>query len=101
MYMATRSLDQLIGFAGGIVGIVLGAIGLLLSNFGLIHGSNAVTMILFSLIGILGAYLVTSRKKDGGMIMLVIGIAGIIALPNPYIVAPFVILLVAGAIARF
>ncbi len=98
--MASRPVDQAVGFVGGIVGVVLGAIGLLLSNLG-IHIASPVTMLLFSLIGLLGAYLVTSRKKDGGMIMIVIGIAGIIALPNPiYNIAPFVILLVAGLIAR-
>lgn len=99
--MAKKSLEQLIGFVGGVIGVILGAIGLILQSFNLIHGSDAVTMLLFSLIGLLGAYLVVPRKKDGGMIMLIIGIAGIIALPNPYIIAPFVLLIVAGAIARF
>lgn len=57
-------------------------------------------MILFSVIGLVGAFLVTSRKKDAGMIMLVIGLAGIIALPDYVTVIPFLILLVAGIVSR-
>lgn len=100
--MAKRSLDQMIGFVGGAIGVVLGAIGMVVHKLiGSISFPESTTMLLFSLIGIFGAFLVTSRKKDGGMIMIVIGLAGIIALPNYLTVIPFIILLIAGAIARF
>lgn len=100
--MARRPLDQLIGFVGGIIGIIFGAIGMILHKIvGSISIPESTTMLLFSLIGILGAFLVTSRKKDGGLIMIVIGLAGIIALPSYVTVIPFIILLIAGLIARF
>jgi hypothetical protein len=99
--MAKRSLDQMIGLVGGLIGIIMGAIGLLIhrliSSF---PQGDAITMILFSVIGLVGAFLVTSRKKDAGMIMLVIGLAGIIALPNYVTVVPFLIILVAGIVSR-
>lgn len=100
--MASRPLDQLIGFVGGIIGIIFGALGIILQRIvNSITIPDSTTMLLFSLIGIFGAFLVTSRKKDGGLIMIVIGLAGIIALPSFVTVIPFVILLIAGLIARF
>ena len=99
--MAKRSLDQLIGFVGGIIGVIFGAIGMVLHKLvSSISIPESTTMLLFSLIGIFGAFLVTSRKKDGGLIMIVIGLAGIIALPSYITVIPFIILLIAGVIAR-
>ena len=101
--MAKRSLDQLIGLVGGIIGIIIGAVDMLIykitGSAGFLSGSEA--MILFSVIGLAGAFLVTSRKKDGGMIMIVIGLAGLIALSNYITWVPFAILLVAGIISRF
>lgn len=99
--MAKRSLDQLIGLVGSIIGIILGAIGLLANELHLgIPAGDSQTMILFSVIGLIGAFLVTSHKKDAGMIMIVIGIAGIIALPSIVTVIPFAIILIAGIISR-
>lgn len=100
--MAKRSLDQMIGLVGGVIGLIFGAIGLFLHKIiGSISVPESTTMLLFSLIGLFGAYLVTSRKKDGGLIMIVIGLAGIIALPSYVTIIPFIILLIAGVIARF
>lgn len=103
--MAKRPLDQMIGFVGAIIGIIFGAIGMLLHKIPGLGGTftipDSTTMLLFSLIGLFGAFIVTSRKKDGGLIMIVIGLAGIIALPSYITVVPFIILLVAGLIARF
>lgn len=103
--MAKRPLDQMIGFIGGAIGIIMGAVGYLYTKFpvpgaaGVLSG--VLTLVLFSLIGLFGAFIVTSRKKDGGMIMIVIGLAGLIALSNPYTWVPFAIILIAGVIARF
>lgn len=101
--MVKRAPDQMIGLIGGIIGVIMGAIGLLAKEIlpGLSLFTQSETMLLFSLIGLFGAYLLTSRKKDGGLILIVIGIAGIIALPNVVTIIPFVILLIAGVIARF
>lgn len=100
--MAKRSLDQMIGFVGGIIGVIMGAIGLISSKIipGIVSFGQSETMLLFSLIGLFGAFIVTSRKKDGGLIMIVIGLAGIIALVNYVTWVPFAILLIAGIIAR-
>lgn len=104
--MAKRSVDQMIGFVGGIIGIILGVI--LILGVEILGGGSPRTgdsILLFSLIGILGAYLLSSRKKDGSMMLIVIGIAGIIAFAStsasgiiPLIA--FVLLLVSGVIAR-
>ena len=100
--MAKRSLDQLIGLVGSLVGIIFGAMILFIYRlFGGFSQGDAITMILFSVIGLVGAFLVTSRKKDAGMIMLVIGLAGIIAFStNVVTIVPFLIILVAGIVSR-
>lgn len=100
--MAKRSLDQLIGLVGSFIGIIMGAIGIILQKIPYTNISlgESETMILFSIIGLVGALLVTSRKKDAGMVMIVIGLAGIIALPNIVTIIPFAIILVAGIISR-
>lgn len=100
--MAIKKPAQLLGFVGGIIGVIMGAIGFiydkLIPGVGLL--TQVETMLLFSLIGLFGAFIVTSRKKDGGLIMIVIGLAGIIALPNYLTIIPFIILLIGGLIAR-
>ena len=105
--MAKRSLEQTLGLAGGIIAIAIGALSDLVANIGqTLHLggsgllSGAEIGILFGLIGLFGAFIVTSKKHDGGLIMLVIGIAGIIALANGIYLIPFVLLIVAGIIAR-
>jgi hypothetical protein len=106
--MAKRSLDQLIGLVGGFIGIIMGAIGMGLHRLvASISMGASETMLLFSVIGLVGALLVTSRKKDASMIMIVIGLAGIIAFPAfvggvmVYVtIIPFIILLIAGVISR-
>lgn len=100
--MAKRSLDQLIGLVGGVIGIIIGAVDMLIykitGSAGFLSGSEAI--ILFSIIGLFGAFIVTSRKKDGSMIMIIIGLAGLIALSNYISWVPFALLLVAGLISR-
>ena len=59
----------------------------------------AYVVLLFSLIGLFGALMVSSRKHDGGIIMIVIGVAGLIALASPWFAVPFILLIIAGAIA--
>lgn len=105
--MAKRSLDQMIGFVGGVIGLILGALDLFANDLGIHVGSayGSEILILFSLIGLFGAYLVTSRKKDGGLIMIIIGLAGVIVYPSIGFlgvvpVVPFLILLIAGIISR-
>ena len=105
--MAKRSIEQTLGLAGGIIAIAIGALSDLVANIGqTLHLggsgllSGAEIGILFGLIGLFGAFIVTSKKHDGGLIMLVIGIAGIIALANGIYLIPFVLLIVAGIIAR-
>lgn len=102
MHMVKRAPAQLVGLVGGVVGVVMGAIGLLANKIlpGLASFTQSETMLLFSLIGLFGAFIVTSKKRDGGLIMIVIGLAGIIALPNIVTIVPFIILLAAGIIAR-
>lgn len=101
--MVKRAPAQLIGLVGGVIGVVMGAIGLLANKIlpGLGSFVQSETMLLFSLIALFGTYMLTSHKKDGGLIMIVIGVAGIIALPSVVTIIPFVIILVAGFIARF
>ncbi len=106
--MAKRSLDQMIGLVGGFIGIIMGAIGMGLHRLvSTISMGASETLLLFSVIGLVGALLVTSRKKDASMIMIVIGLAGIIAFPSfiggvmTYVtVIPFIILLIAGIVSR-
>lgn len=104
--MARRKIEQWIGLIGGLLGILLAALVFAITSVGsYFHvssnlGGPATVTLLFSLIGLFGALIFSSRKHDGGMIMIVIGVAGIIALAHsPAFVAPFILLTIAGAIA--
>lgn len=103
--MAKRKIEQWIGFIGGILGVIMAGLALLITHIGKIFGGvaslsgPATVTLLFSLIGLFGSLMVSSRKHDGGMIMIVIGVAGVIALASPWFAAPFILLIIAGAIA--
>ncbi|MCL4307173.1 MAG: hypothetical protein M1302_02725 [Candidatus Thermoplasmatota archaeon] len=103
--MAKRKIEQLIGFMGGLIGVVLAGLALAISHISKLFGGvaslsgPAYVVLLFSLIGLFGALMVSSRKHDGGIIMIVIGVAGLIALGSVWFAVPFVLLIIAGAIA--
>ncbi|EQB72009.1 MAG: hypothetical protein AMDU1_APLC00014G0021 [Thermoplasmatales archaeon A-plasma] len=103
--MAKRKIEQWIGFIGGLIGVVLAGLALAISHVSKLFGGvaslsgPAYVVLLFSLIGLFGALMVSSRKHDGGIIMIVIGVAGLIALGSVWFAAPFILLIIAGAIA--
>lgn len=97
-----RTLEFVLGLIGGILGVVsavlvlFNKLDLFTADSGL--GSFGIAALLFSLIGIIGAVMVSISGKLGGIIMILSSVFGILSIFLGYIISG-ILLLIAGIIS--
>ena len=104
--MGKRTVEFVLGLIGGIFGFFGAIFAMLVGGLSKVFGaSDASTVvglgwaaILFSILGIVGASLVKSKKKLGGWFMVISAIGGVISISFAYALS-FVLLIIAGLMA--
>ena len=104
--MGKRTVEFVLGLIGGIFGFFGAIFAMLVGGLGKIFGASGASTvvglgwaaILFSILGIVGASLVKSKKKLGGWFMVISAIGGAISISFAYALS-FVLLIIAGLMA--
>ncbi len=89
-------LGGIFGFFGAVLALALGTLG---SAFGASSASTIIGLgwgaIIFSIIGIIGSVIVRGRAKQGGLLMIISALGGLICISFYYLL-PFVLLIIGG-----
>jgi len=99
-----RTTEFVLGLIGGIFGIISGVIALMIGGLGSALGgastvgSLGVWAIVLSILGIVGASIVSSKSRLGGIFMTVAAIGGTICISMFYIL-PGILLIISGLMA--
>jgi len=99
----SRTTEFVLGLLGGIFGFIAAIIALAVGGIGKALGASGASTIsglgagaiLFAILGIVGAAMVKSKARLGGIFMLVSAIGGLICISFFYSLS-FVLLLIAG-----
>lgn len=100
-----RTMEFVLGLIGGIFGIISGVMALMMGSIGSAVGSGSGGLgtlggwaIALSVLGIVGACMVSSNSKIGGWFMTVAAVGGTISVSMFYIL-PGILLIIAGLMA--
>jgi len=100
-----RTMEFVLGLIGGIFGIISGVMALMMGSIGSAVGSGSGGLgtlggwaIALSVLGIIGACMVSSKSKIGGWFMTISAIGGTICVSAFYIL-PGILLIIGGLMA--
>ena len=100
-----RTTEFVLGLIGGIFGIISGVMALMMGSIGSAIGSGSGGLgtlggwaIILSVLGIVGACIVSSKAKMGGWFMAIAAVGGTISVSMFYIL-PGILLIIAGLMA--